>query len=83
MSRSPGLGGPATQLRWDAKTLDEWAKHQDATRWLRFSTEGSAGTDPGELTEVITLLDVRYKPTEIGRAASFHTFIGALREPLA
>lgn len=38
---------------------------------------------PGELTEVITLLDVRYKPTEIGRAASFHTFIGALREPLA
>jgi len=32
---------------------------------------------PSELTEVITLLDVRYKPTELGRAASFHTFTGA------
>ncbi len=27
-------------------------------------------------TEVITLLDVRYKPTELGRGASFHTFVG-------
>ena len=32
---------------------------------------------PGALTEVITLVDVRYKPTEIGRSASFHTFSGA------
>ncbi len=31
---------------------------------------------PGELTEVITLLDVRYKPTELGRSASFHSFTG-------
>jgi perosamine synthetase len=29
---------------------------------------------PSQLTEVITLLDVRYKPTELGRSASFHTF---------
>ncbi len=29
---------------------------------------------PGTLTEVITLLDVRYKPTELGRSASFHAF---------
>jgi hypothetical protein len=28
------------------------------------------------MTEVIALLDVRYKPTELGRAASFHTFVG-------
>jgi hypothetical protein len=31
---------------------------------------------PGKLTEVIALLDVRYKPTELARAASFHTFVG-------
>jgi hypothetical protein len=31
---------------------------------------------PGRLTEVLALLDVRYKPTELGRAASFHAFVG-------
>lgn len=31
---------------------------------------------PSQLTEVIALLDVRYKPTELGRAASFHAFTG-------
>jgi hypothetical protein len=31
---------------------------------------------PSELTELITLLDVRYKPTDLGRSASFHTFTG-------
>lgn len=35
------------------------------------------GTAPGQLTEVIALLDVRYRPTELGRAASFHVFHGA------
>lgn len=34
------------------------------------------GVAAGELTEVITLLDVRYKPTELGRNASFHAFAG-------
>ena len=34
------------------------------------------GSAPGALTEVIALLDVRYKPTELGRAASFHVFEG-------
>jgi len=34
---------------------------------------------PGVRTEVITLLDVRYKPTELGRFASFHAF--TQREP--
>jgi hypothetical protein len=43
----------ATTAVAEKKTLDEWAKQQDASRWLRFSTEGSAGTDPGELTEAV------------------------------
>jgi hypothetical protein len=34
-------------------------------------------SQPSVLTEVIALLDVRYKPTDLGRAASFHTFTGA------
>jgi hypothetical protein len=36
------------------------------------------GSAPNVMTEVITLLDVRYKPTELGRSASFHTFLGSL-----
>ena len=34
-------------------TLDEWARQQDTTPWYRFSTDGSAGSDPGELTEAV------------------------------
>jgi hypothetical protein len=34
------------------------------------------GSAPSELTEVVALLDVRYRPTELGRAASFHMFRG-------
>ena len=34
---------------------------------------------PSQMTEVIALLDVRYKPTELGRAGSFHAFEGALK----
>src|SRR5688572_849838 len=34
------------------------------------------GSARDALTEVIALLDVRYKPTELGRAASFHAFEG-------
>jgi hypothetical protein len=37
----------------EKKTLDEWARQQDKTPWLRFSTAGSAGADPGELTEAV------------------------------
>jgi hypothetical protein len=36
-------------------------------------------SDPNAVTEIITLLDVRYKPTELGRAASFHTFTGTFQ----
>jgi hypothetical protein len=35
------------------------------------------GTAPSALTEVLALLDVRYRPTELGRSASFHLFRGA------
>ena len=37
----------------ERKTLDEWAREQDKTPWLRFSTPGSGGSDPGELTEAV------------------------------
>ena len=37
---------------------------------------------PKRLTEIIALLDVRYKPTELGRAASFHTFTGGFPEEM-
>ena len=37
----------------EKKTLDDWARQQDSTPWLRFSTSGSAGADPGELTEAV------------------------------
>ena len=43
----------ATSPDAEKKTLDEWAKEQDKSPWLRFTTEGSAGTDPGELTEAV------------------------------
>jgi hypothetical protein len=35
---------------------------------------------PGQLTEVIALLDIRYKPTELARTASFHAFAGTWKE---
>jgi len=34
------------------------------------------GCAPRVMTEVIALLDVRYKPTELARSASFHAFAG-------
>jgi hypothetical protein len=37
----------------EKKTLDEWARQQDASPWLRFSTADSRGSDPGELTEAV------------------------------
>jgi hypothetical protein len=43
----------ATTPDQEKKTLDEWARAQDETPWLRFSTAGSAGSDPGELTEAV------------------------------
>lgn len=37
----------------EKKTLDEWARQQDEYPWLRFSTAGARGVDPGELTEAV------------------------------
>ena len=34
-------------------TLDSWAREQDAKPWLRFSTSGAFGADPGEETEAV------------------------------
>ena len=34
-------------------TLDTWARQQDETPWLRFSTAKANGSDPGELTEAV------------------------------
>ena len=37
----------------ERSVLDEWAREQDTKPWLRFSTSGSAGSDPGEETEAV------------------------------
>jgi hypothetical protein len=34
-------------------TLDTWAREQDTKPYLRFSTEGQGGTDPGDNTEAV------------------------------
>lgn len=34
-------------------TLDGWAREQEATPWLRFSSAASGDSDPGELTEAV------------------------------
>jgi hypothetical protein len=45
---------PGAKCADDEKaTLDKWSREQDSTPWLRFSTAGSAGSDPGELTEAV------------------------------
>ncbi len=44
----------------ETKTLDAWAREQDTTPWLRFSTEGSDGADPGENTEAVGDSDAVY-----------------------
>jgi hypothetical protein len=38
-------------------TLDTWAREQDAKPYLRFSTEGQGGTDPGDMTEAVGDID--------------------------
>jgi hypothetical protein len=46
-------------------TLDTWAREQDTKPWLRFSTSGSSGTDPGEETEAVGDADA-VKATTLG-----------------
>ena len=57
----PGAASPDAEK----KTLDEWARQQDQTPWLRFSTSNSAGSDPGELTEAVGDADA-IKATTLG-----------------
>ncbi len=45
----PGAGSPDAEK----KTLDEWAREQDAKPYLRFSTADARGSDPGENTEAV------------------------------
>jgi len=45
----PGAKSPDEEK----KTLDDWAKEQDAKAYLRFSTADARGSDPGENTEAV------------------------------
>ncbi len=46
----PGARTPEDERR----TLDEWARLQDATPWFRFASDaGAGGADPGEQSEAI------------------------------
>ncbi|HZS45356.1 MAG TPA: zinc-dependent metalloprotease [Blastocatellia bacterium] len=49
----------------EKKTLDSWAREQDKTPWLRFSTADNAGSDPGDETEAVGDADA-VKATELG-----------------
>jgi hypothetical protein len=46
-------------------TLDTWAREQDAKPWLRFSTSGAFGSDPGDETEAVGYADP-VRATELG-----------------
>jgi hypothetical protein len=50
----------ANSAEAEKKTLDDWARQQDATPWLRFSTADAAGSDPGENTEAVGDADAVY-----------------------
>jgi hypothetical protein len=49
----------------ERRILDNWAREQDAKPWLRFSTSGTFGGDPGEETEAVGDMDA-VKATELG-----------------
>jgi len=46
-------------------TLDKWAREQDSKPWLRFSTSGAFGSDPGDETEAVGDIDP-VRATELG-----------------
>ncbi len=48
-------------------TLDAWARAQEKTVWLRFSTDGANGSDPGENTEAVGDADA-VQATKLGIA---------------
>jgi hypothetical protein len=47
----------------EKKTLDEWARQQDSTPWLRFSSPKSNGSDWGDNTEAVGDADAVYATT--------------------
>jgi hypothetical protein len=47
----------ATTPDQEKPTLDKWAREQDEKPYLRFSTEGQNGTDPGDETEAVGDID--------------------------
>ena len=49
----------------EEKMLNEWAREQDKTPWLRFSTAGARGSDPGDNTEAVGDADA-VKATGLG-----------------
>ncbi|HEX4845655.1 MAG TPA: zinc-dependent metalloprotease [Geothrix sp.] len=57
---------PAAKTSDEEKaTLNEWLKPQEKEPWLRFSTAGGAGVDPGEQTEAVGDADA-VKATTLG-----------------
>jgi hypothetical protein len=44
----------------EQKTLDTWAREQEKTPWLRFSTDRAQGADSGENTEAVGDADAVY-----------------------
>ena len=57
---------PGAKTPEDEKpTLDKWAREQDTKPYLRFSTEGQGGTDPGDNTEAVGDADA-VKATALG-----------------
>lgn len=49
----------------EKETLDRWAREQDTTPYLRFSTAKARGSDPGENTEAVGDTDA-IRATELG-----------------
>jgi hypothetical protein len=45
--------------------LDQWAREQDTKPWLRFSTSGAFGSDPGDETEAVGDIDP-VRATDLG-----------------
>lgn len=45
----PGASTPQAEK----STLDQWARQQDSSPWLRFSNLDSGGADPGDQTEAV------------------------------
>ena len=65
--------------RGERTMLDQWAREQDAKPWLRFSTCGAFGSDPGDKTEAVGDIDP-VRATELGSRTSSATCSGFERD---